>query len=100
MVLWLAKVEAARARLELSSPDAFIIWDMLSPKGIARPTAAELVKRLKSELYRRNYRPQVKEKISDRVTGGGERGESQKSVDHGSTTEENESIEWVPRSPV
>jgi hypothetical protein len=100
MVSWLAKVEAARARLELSSTDAFIIWDMLSPKGIARPTAAELVKRLNSELYRRDCRPQVKEKISDRVTGGRERGGSQKSIDHGSTTEENESIEWVPSSPV
>jgi hypothetical protein len=41
-----------------------------------------------------------KEKISDRVTGGRERGGSQKSIDHGSTTEENESIEWVPSSPV
>jgi hypothetical protein len=72
IVSWFTKVEAA-ARLELSSSDAFIIWDMLSPKGIARPTATELVKRLRSELYRRNYRPQAKEEISDRVTGGGQR---------------------------
>jgi len=42
----------------------------------------------------------VKEKISDHVIGGGERGGSQKLIDHGSTIEENESIEWVPSSPV
>jgi hypothetical protein len=34
------------------------------------------------------------------VKGGGEIGGLQKSINHGSTTEENESIEWVPRSPV
>ncbi|KAH8797033.1 kinase-like domain-containing protein [Hyaloscypha sp. PMI_1271] len=41
----------------------------------------------------------AKEKISDRVASEGERA-SQKSIDHSSTTEENESIEWVLRSPV
>jgi hypothetical protein len=41
----------------------------------------------------------VKEK-SDRVVGGGDRGGSPKSIDRRSTPEENESIEWVPRSPV
>jgi serine/threonine protein kinase len=98
MASCLAKVAAARAQLELST-EAFIIRDMLSLKGVDRPTAAELVKRLNDELHRRNHRPQVKEKISDRVASEGERA-SQKSIDHSSTTEENESIEWVLRSPV
>jgi serine/threonine protein kinase len=93
MASWLTKCEAAKAQLDLSSTEAFTIRGMLSPRTTIRPTAAELVKRLNSELYRRNHRPQVKEKISDRVTGGGERGGLQKSIDHGSTTEENESIE-------
>jgi hypothetical protein len=99
MASCLTKYEAANTQLDLSSTEAFTIRDMLSPRTTIRPTATELVKRLNSELYRRNHRPQVKEKISDRVTGGGERGGSQKSIDYGSTTEENESIEWVPRSP-
>ena len=63
---WLAEVEAARTQLELST-EAFIIRDMLSLKGVDRPTTAELVKRLSDELYRRNHRPQVKQKISDRA---------------------------------
>jgi hypothetical protein len=99
MTAWLAKVETARARLELSSTEAFIILDMLSPKLIARPTAAEMVKRLNSEQHTRSYRPQLKEKTGVRVADEKERGSSQKSVDHGSTTEENESFEWVPRTP-
>jgi hypothetical protein len=100
MILWLAKVEAVRARLDLLSTDAFILWQMLSPKAIARPTTAEMVKSLNSELYRRSHRPQVKKKTSDCVAGERERGGSQKSIDYGSTIEENESIEWVLRSPV
>ena len=92
MMSWLAKVEAARAQLELSNTDAFILWEMLSPKAIARPTAAEMVKSLNSELYRRSHRPQVKKKTSDRVAGERERGGSEKSIDHSSTTEENESM--------
>jgi serine/threonine protein kinase len=92
MMSWLAKVEAARAQLELSSTEAFILWEILSPKATARPTATEMVKSLNSELYRRSHRPQVKKKTSDRVAGERERGESQKLIDHGSTTEENESI--------
>lgn len=98
MASWLPKVEAAKAQLGLST-EAFIIQDMLNPREAHRPTAAELVKRLKDELYRRTYHPQVKEKIGDHEAGKGEREESQKSIDHGSTTEEIESIEWVPRSP-
>ncbi|CAM6005538.1 unnamed protein product [Sphagnum balticum] len=99
MASWLAKVEAAKVQLEPSRTEAFIIRDMLSPRTTIRPTAAELVKRLNDELYRRNHRPQVKEKTADRVAGREKKGESQKSIDYGSTTEENESIEWVPRSP-
>ena len=99
MASCLAKIEAARTRLDLSSTGASILWDMLSPKVMARPTATEVVNRLKSELYTRNRRPQVKKKSADRVVGKRDRGGSQKSIDHGSTTEENESIEWVPISP-
>jgi hypothetical protein len=99
MMSWLAKVEAARAQLELSSTEAFILWEMLSPKATARLTATEMVKSLNSELYRRSHRPQAKKKTSDHVAGKREREGSQKSIDHGSTTEENESIEWVLRSP-
>ena len=99
MTSWLTKLEAVRAQLDRSSTEAFTIWDMSSPRRTVRPTAAELVKRLNDELCRRNHRPQVKEKVSDYVTAKGERGGTQKSIDHGSTTEENESIEWVPRTP-
>ena len=96
---WLAKVEAAKAQLELSSTDAFILWQILSPKAIARLTATEIVKSLNSELYKRSYRPQVKKKTSNRVAGERKRRGSQKSINHGSTIKENESIEWVLRSP-
>jgi serine/threonine protein kinase len=85
MASWLREVEAARAQLELST-EGFIIRDMLSPK--VRATTAELVNRLKDELYKRKHRPQLKEKISDRVACGPEKEESQKSIDHGFTTEE------------
>ena len=47
---WLTKCEAARAQLDLSSTEAFTIRDMLNPRTTIRPTAAELVKRLNSEL--------------------------------------------------
>jgi len=89
----LTKYKAANAQLDLSSIEAFIIRDMLSPRTTIRPTAAELVKRLNNELYRRNHHLQVKKKISDRMTGRGERGGSQKLINHSSTTKENESIE-------
>ena len=93
------KIEAIRARLDLSTSDAFILLDILNQTVMARPTATELVNRVNSELYRRSLRPQIKKKSGYRVVGKRERGGSQKSIAHGSTTEENESIEWVPISP-
>lgn len=59
MASWLAKCEAARTQLELSSTEAFTVRDMLNPRTIIRPTSAELVKRLNDQRRSAHQEPPV-----------------------------------------
>lgn len=103
MISWLAKVTRAQTLLSVSNAESFVIRDMLNGRPRNRATATEVVKRLELDLFSRTHRPQPKEIVNELF--GVEHGTknktstSQRSTDHGSTTQENESFEWTPIGP-